>query len=196
MSRILLVSVLATEASRLHQSQVMEGRVRFITVSQVLYGRYRWRTFVIVHSYKGFSDVPLMVHFPCRFGKEFKDKKASACLIHRNSVEDPGSSAFLPLDPGSISGARGGSKIRIRDEHPRSFCRELRNSFLGLKIFKFLYAIVDQGSRIFFNGMENSDAGPGINIPDPQRCIDRILERYGTGSYPFMFSCGVLKWHL
>ncbi len=31
--------------------------------------------------------------------------------------------------------------------------------------------------RIFWSGMENSDPRSGINIPDPQHCMDRIWER-------------------
>jgi hypothetical protein len=44
-------------------------------------------------------------------------------------------------DPGSGSG--------IRDEHPGSYSRELRNNFFGLKIPKFFDADPDPGSRIF-----------------------------------------------
>jgi hypothetical protein len=56
--------------------------------------------------------------------------------------------------------------IRIRHEHPRSFFRELGNSFYGLKIHKFF-----DGSGIWYlfdlgSGMEKF--GSGINIPDPQ----------------------------
>jgi hypothetical protein len=51
---------------------------------------------------------------------------------------DPGSGAFLTpgsgafLTPGSGMGtkSRSGSGIRIRDEHPGEYFRELRNSFL------------------------------------------------------------------
>jgi hypothetical protein len=39
------------------------------------------------------------------------------------------SGAFLT--PGSGMGARSGSGIRIRDEHPGSYFRELRNNFSG-----------------------------------------------------------------
>jgi hypothetical protein len=53
------------------------------------------------------------------------------------------------LTPGDGIRIRYGEKIRIRDEHPRSFFRELRNSFFGLKIFKFFDADPDPGSRIF-----------------------------------------------
>jgi hypothetical protein len=58
---------------------------------------------------------------------------------------------------------RDGSKIRIRirDEPPGSYFRELRNNFLGY-ILQFFDA--DPGS-----GMEK--LGSGINIPDPQHCF-------------------------
>jgi hypothetical protein len=41
---------------------------------------------------------------------------------------DPESGAFLTRDPRWVK-----NKIRIRDEHPRSYFRELSNNFLGLK---------------------------------------------------------------
>ncbi len=39
----------------------------------------------------------------------------------------------------------GWEKIRIRDEHPGSYFRELRNNVLGLKILKFFDADPDPG---------------------------------------------------
>jgi hypothetical protein len=59
--------------------------------------------------------------------------------------------------------------IRIRDKHPRSFSRELRNSF-WVKILKFFDADLDPGFRIFLTldpGWRNSDPESEINIPDP-----------------------------
>jgi hypothetical protein len=54
-------------------------------------------------------------------------------------------------------------KIRIQDENPGSYFRELRNNFFGLKyFFKFFDADADPGSGNLF------DPGSGINIPDPQ----------------------------
>ncbi len=50
---------------------------------------------------------------------------------------DPGSGAFLTpgsgafLTPGSGMGKKSGSGIRIRNEQPGSYFRELRNHFLG-----------------------------------------------------------------
>ncbi len=44
-----------------------------------------------------------------------------------NSIADPGSGAFLTPDPGS--GMEKKSRSGIRDELPRLFLRELRNSF-------------------------------------------------------------------
>jgi hypothetical protein len=43
-------------------------------------------------------------------------------------------SGVVDLDPGCgvyLTPGSGTEKIRIRDEHPRSFFRELRSSFLG-----------------------------------------------------------------
>ncbi len=88
--------------------------------------------------------------------------------------------------------------LRIRDQvlfgsldpgwkkHPRSYFRELRNSFLGKKKLKLFDA--DPGSGIFFylrSGMEKF--GSGINIPDPQQklyCqVNRILwQCFGPGT--------------
>jgi hypothetical protein len=42
--------------------------------------------------------------------------------------------------------SRSGSGIQIRDEHARSYFRELRNNFLGVKKY-FFYAEPDPGSR-------------------------------------------------
>jgi hypothetical protein len=51
-----------------------------------------------------------------------------------------------------------GSGIQIRDEQPRSYFRELRNHFFGLKCLNSLMRIRDG---------KNSGPGSGINIPDP-----------------------------
>ena len=45
------------------------------------------------------------------------------------SVADPGSGVLRPLNP--VSGMGGKIRIRIRDEEPGSYFRELRNNFLG-----------------------------------------------------------------
>jgi hypothetical protein len=59
-------------------------------------------------------------------------------------VADPGPGSDASLIPGSGSGKKSGFGFGIRDERPRSFFRELINSFIGLKILKFFYA--DPGS--------------------------------------------------
>jgi hypothetical protein len=69
------------------------------------------------------------------------------------------------LTPGSGWGKNSRSGIRIRDEHPESYFRELRNNF-WVKILKFfdvgpdpgIFLIRDPGWKKF---------GSGINIPDP-----------------------------
>jgi hypothetical protein len=66
------------------------------------------------------------------------------------------------LNPGSEIRIRDGKKIRIWDEHPRSFFQELRK-FLGLKILKLFYEDPDP---------ESFGPGSGINIPDPQHRYD------------------------
>jgi hypothetical protein len=70
---------------------------------------------------------------------------------------DPGSVAFDPwIRDGKISGFVSG--IRIWDEQPRSYFRELRNNFL-VEYLNSLMRIRDG---------KNSDPGSEINIPDPQ----------------------------
>ncbi len=68
------------------------------------------------------------------------------------------------------------NRIRIQDEQPGSYLRELRNQFFGFKYLNYLMQIRDR---------KNSDPGlktfgSGINIPDPQHCsvsISRLLLR-------------------
>jgi hypothetical protein len=59
--------------------------------------------------------------------------------VLRSGVADPDPVPFLPLDPGSRMGKKSGSGswIRIQNEQPGSYFRELRNHFLGLKYFIF-----------------------------------------------------------
>jgi hypothetical protein len=47
-----------------------------------------------------------------------------------------------------------GSGIRIRDEQPGSYFRELGNHFLGVKILKFFDADPGSGMKKFGSGME------------------------------------------
>ncbi len=67
----------------------------------------------------------------------------SLCVAVR--ILDPGSMPFRPLDLGSGMGKK--IRIRIRDEQPGSYFRELRNNF-WVKTLKFFEADPDQGSRI------------------------------------------------
>ncbi len=79
-------------------------------------------------------------------------------------------------DPGWVK-----IKIRIRgirnpDEHPGSYFRELRNNFFLVKILKFFDEDADPDPGNLFHpgsGMEKSDPGSGINIPDPQHWVSR-----------------------
>jgi hypothetical protein len=66
---------------------------------------------------------------------------------------------FGPLDPGS--GTRKKIRIRIRDEQPGSYFRELKKRFFGLKYLNFLMQIRDPGKKKFGFGMRN------IRIRDP-----------------------------
>jgi hypothetical protein len=77
---------------------------------------------------------------------------------------DPGSGAFLTLDPGSGMGRKSASGSGIRDEQLGSYFLELINQFFGFLGLKDLNSLMRSGlekSRI-------RDPGFGINIPDPQ----------------------------
>jgi hypothetical protein len=63
---------------------------------------------------------------------------------------------FGPLDPGWVK-----HRIRIRDDQPGSYFRELRNQFFGLLFDE------DPGWKKFGSG-----TGSGIKIPDPQHCAE------------------------
>jgi hypothetical protein len=66
----------------------------------------------------------------------------------------------------SGSGIRDGKKIRIQDEHPRSFFLEHRNSFL-VKTLKFFYAdAAGSGIRDLFDHRSGIRIGK-IRIGDP-----------------------------
>jgi hypothetical protein len=69
--------------------------------------------------------------------------------------------------------SESGSGIRIRDEQPGSYFRELRNHFFGLNFLNYLMRIRDPGWEKFGSGIrdeKNSVPGSAINIPDPQHC--------------------------
>jgi hypothetical protein len=82
-------------------------------------------------------------------------------------------------------------KIWIRDEHPRSFFRELRIQFLGLKILKFFDA--DSGADLDSGIVLSMDPGSGMEkigsgmfIPDPQHCKN-LLVKYLKGKWLLTF---------
>jgi hypothetical protein len=84
-------------------------------------------------------------------------------------------------DPGGIKKI----KLRIRDEHPGSYFREIRNNFLGVKIIKFLDA--DPDPECFWPWIrvgKNSYPGSEINIPDPQHCKTDTGQIYTLGTDP------------
>jgi hypothetical protein len=75
-------------------------------------------------------------------------------------------------------GRKSASGSGIRDEQPGSYFLELRNHFFrffGIKILKFFDA--DPGSGSGIRDGDSSDpgwkkVGSGINIPDPQHCLN------------------------
>jgi len=94
--------------------------------------------------------------------------KVSVCSSNhsnRTSFSDPnpGSGAFMTSgsgirDPGSAI------RIRIQDEQPRSYFRELKKQFFGLKIHKIFY--VDPGWKKLGSGMAKK-VGYGIRDKHP-----------------------------
>ncbi len=86
-------------------------------------------------------------------------------LLYFTSVADPVSGPFLTLGSGI------GKKIKIREEHPGLYFRELRNSFSvfwvnNSKILKFFDADMDPGSGIYFEpGSGIEKFGSGIKHP-------------------------------
>ncbi len=84
------------------------------------------------------------------------------------SVADPESGAFLTPGFGIGKKSRSGSGIRIRNKHPRSYFRELRNYF-RVKILEFFDAVPFPGSGIFLT-LDQGYFCP----PDPQHCFSVI----------------------
>jgi hypothetical protein len=82
------------------------------------------------------------------------------------------------LTPGIRYTDSGWEKIRIRDEHPKSFFRKLINSFLGYKYLNSLIRIRIQDLVNPGSGMEKIESGPGIIIPDPQHCERKVPKPY------------------
>ncbi len=100
------------------------------------------------------------------------------------------------LDPDDPSNLKSGSGIRILEEHPGSYVRELTNIFWVKKILKFFDA--DPGSGIFLtldpgSGMEQF--GSGINIPDLLHCQKNVQKpictRSGCLPNTVQTTCGV-----
>jgi hypothetical protein len=81
--------------------------------------------------------------------------------------------------------SRSGFEIRIRDEHPGSYFRELRDKFLGFKILEFFDAYVDPNpgsGNLFDPGFvirdgKNSDP---INILEYSRCLVKDKDLYNN----------------
>ncbi len=94
--------------------------------------------------------------------------------VLRIRIPDP--VPFWPLDPGSGIGKKSGSGIRIQDEQPGSYFRELRKQFFGLKYLNSSMRIrkpeAYPGSFwSWFQDGKNLDPGSGVNIPDPHPCL-------------------------
>jgi hypothetical protein len=89
-----------------------------------------------------------------------KEKQCCGCGSWIGSFFEPWIRDGKNPDPGSRTemGKKSGSGIMIRDEHPLSFFRELRNSFLVQKYLNSLMRIRD----IFDPGSGMEKFGSGI----------------------------------
>jgi hypothetical protein len=90
---------------------------------------------------------------------------------------DPGSGAFLTPGSGMVKNIR----IRIRDEQPGSYFRELRNHFFGLKYINSLMQIrdgknSDPGSRM--EKIRIRDNHPRSATLDISKLISIIVQRF------------------
>jgi hypothetical protein len=83
------------------------------------------------------------------------------------SVADGIRCLFDLLDPGSGMGRKSRSGSEIRDEHPGSYFRELRNKFFRLTICKFLVLIRIRDPELSGSGIQNHfDPGSWIRNTD------------------------------
>ncbi len=82
---------------------------------------------------------------------------------------DPDPLLFCPPESGTGMGKNTDQGSGMSNEHPRTFFRELRNSYFSLKILKFFDADCESGPEIVLA------LDPGANIPirgpDPQHCF-------------------------
>jgi len=95
-------------------------------------------------------------------------------------IRDPGSSAFLTPGSGIRDGKQIGSgfRIRIRDDQPGSYFRELRNQFFWVKILNLFDAYPGSGIEIIrirdkHPGSATLGGGKGIDPQSPPtpRCV-------------------------
>jgi hypothetical protein len=89
-------------------------------------------------------------------------------------VVHPGSGIRCLFDPWIRD---TGWRIRIRDEQPRSYFRELRYHFLGLKYLNSLMRIWDPGWKEFGSGIrdgKNRVRDPGWKKSGPGSGMERI----------------------
>jgi hypothetical protein len=92
-------------------------------------------------------------------------------IIVTTSVADPGSGAFFT--PGSGMGEKSGSGSGMNN--PDHIFESLETIF-WVKILKFFDA--DSVWKKFGSGIQggkNSDPGSGLNIPDPQHWLRKVL---------------------
>jgi hypothetical protein len=98
-----------------------------------------------------------------RCGRAHSHGKARQVTSISGSVADPdpGSGVLWPLDPESGIGKKSGSGsgIRIQDEQPKFYFRELRNHFFWLKYLNSLMRIRDPGWKKFGSRIRNKHPG-------------------------------------
>jgi hypothetical protein len=120
--------------------------------------------------------------------------------VLRIRILDPGSGAFLTPGSGMGKKSGSGSGIRIQDERPGSYFRELKKQFLGLKYLNSLMCIWDPGRKKLSDpgsGMEKSrirDKHPGsaqrrdsrVQGADPHPFPSSTREKAGRKTIPLL----------
>jgi hypothetical protein len=86
---------------------------------------------------------------------------------HMRGVVDPNSGAFLTPGSGILDPWWVKDMIRIQDEHPGSYFRELRNNFLGYKYLNFFLRIRIRDPESFWPWIRDEKFVSGIRNKHP-----------------------------
>jgi hypothetical protein len=101
-------------------------------------------------SYQIFSDdinfnVPVLVHF-----EKLLRMFLPSLSVLLNRIRDPDPVFFYHLNPGSEMGKKTPDHgFGIRNKHPESYFRQLRNNYFGSKCLNSMFAVLDPGPGAF-----------------------------------------------